>query len=134
MRISDWSSDVCSSDLSLAYRASLSLPMRRTFPASRRLLAISSRAEVHLQREGLGLDFGEDPSQTADGPVERGAGGLLQIREEAARPRRQVCGEDVALVGGGGVDGKSVVSGKSVLVRVDLGGRRLVKKKKNKFI
>src|SRR3546814_18353151 len=30
------------------------------------------------------------------------------------------------------IDRKSVVSGKSVSVRVDLGGRRIIKKKKNK--
>src|SRR3546814_13649773 len=30
----------------------------------------------------------------------------------------------------GGIDRKSVVSGKSVSVRVDLGGRRIIKKKK----
>src|SRR3546814_11258352 len=33
-----------------------------------------------------------------------------------------------------GRDRKSVVEGKSVSVRVDLGGRRIIKKKKNKII
>src|SRR3546814_15426883 len=33
----------------------------------------------------------------------------------------------------GGIDRKSVVEGKSVSVRVDLGCRRIIKKKKNKY-
>src|SRR3546814_12592262 len=36
-----------------------------------------------------------------------------------------------AVIGGSPSDRKSVVSGKSVSVRLDLGGRRLIKKKKN---
>src|SRR3546814_14938223 len=72
MRISDWSSDVCSSDL----------------------------------------------------PVEDGwlvFWGLLRSREQQKGARQP----------GTCVDRKSVVSGKSVSVRVDLGGRRILKKKKN---
>src|SRR3546814_21155280 len=68
MRISDWSSDVCSSDL----------PTRR-----------------------------DQPSRPARGRAGR----------PAPTPRRAA-------------DRKSVVEGKSVSVRVDLGGRRIIKKKK----
>src|SRR3546814_17863195 len=81
MRISDWSSDVCSSDLSLAVRARA----RR-----RRLRPIGVRAV------GVGLALGL-------------LAGLLR---------------GLAL----GADRKSVVWGKSVSVRVDLGGRRIIKK------
>src|SRR3546814_10936636 len=89
MRISDWSSDVCSSDLAHAagHRAHASvLPGRRAAPvlAARR----RGRTAAHLR------------------------GGPLRGRV-AAPPG----------------DRKSVVEGKSVSVRVDLGGRRIIKKK-----
>src|SRR3546814_14340057 len=83
MRISDWSSDVCSSDLF----ADRILVGRRLRGGERRL----------EQREGRmhGVEPGE-------------------------RHRHVVRG-----------DRTSAVSGKSVSVRVDLGGRRIIKKKKN---
>src|SRR3546814_14582040 len=44
-----------------------------------------------------------------------------------------ICGEETALLESlEGKDRKSVVEGKSVSVRVDLGGRRFIKKKKKK--
>src|SRR3546814_17374229 len=73
MRISDWSSDVCSSDLE--HR-----PAERPADAG---------------------DAADHPSLFADD-------------------------------GGGGPDRKSVVKGKSVSVRVDLGGRRVIKNKSTK--
>src|SRR3546814_3144306 len=80
MRISDWSSDVCSSDL-----FSSSLNSNETVPSCRRrpLLNVTWRR-------------------------------LLKLSAICSRDR------------------KSVVSGKSVSVRVDLGGRRIIKKKKSK--
>src|SRR3546814_6183574 len=78
MRISDWSSDVCSSDL--GRRLFAALVARRQAP---RL-----RLDRGRQRPALG-----------------------------------------ALDGWRRGDRKSVVSGKSVSVRVDLGGRRIIKKK-----
>src|SRR3546814_6711959 len=44
-------------------------------------------------------------------------------------PNSDGAGEVLAV--GAGVDRKSVVSGKSLSVRVDLGGRRIIKKKKS---
>src|SRR3546814_16114345 len=88
MRISDWSSDVCSSDLDR-------LDDARGFMAG---------------------DRGEG--------VRIGAVDEMQIR--MAKPARD--GADTHLVR---VDRKSVVQGKSVSVRVDLGGRRIIKKKKH---
>src|SRR3546814_4122476 len=82
MRISDWSSDVCSSDLGPEF------PEREQQP--------------------VGEVFGQ-PAQ----PRERRVDPALE-REEARQPRG---------------DRKRVVSGKSVSVRVDLGGRRIIKKK-----
>src|SRR3546814_20438458 len=75
MRISDWSSDVCSSDLS---------------------------PESSAEREGA-VGFGSPAiAVPPPKPIEKA-----------------------------GIARKSVVEGKSVAVRVDLGGRRIIKKKKN---
>src|SRR3546814_9418898 len=89
MRISDWSSDVCSSDLSA----------RRVRPG--RVVLAFRRAQAEC-RTALA-----DPDA------------LPQRQSDKAGNRRDQ------------EDRKSVVSGKSVSVRVDLGGRRIIKKKKN---
>src|SRR3546814_16105856 len=85
MRISDWSSDVCSSDLRDAARAGRNGCVRAR--ATRRRSRVGRRPRAN--RGGC-----------------RGRG------------RRD-----------GSQDRKSVVEGKSVSVRVDLGGRRIIKKK-----
>src|SRR3546814_15185623 len=85
MRISDWSSDVCSSDLA------------RTTPPK--------RSTSGKWTYGVAASFAV----------------LVMI----------ILGVALLLPGGdeNEVDRKSVVSGKSVSVRVDLGGRRIIKKK-----
>src|SRR3546814_16057058 len=88
MRISDWSSDVCSSDLELGHRVAL----------------------LH------GFRCRDDSLGTAARAVRRD-----QDSEIKARPAPE-----------GGADRKSVVEGTSVSVRVDLGGRRIIKKKTNR--
>src|SRR3546814_13910997 len=106
MRISDWSSDVCSSDLAgqaglqrlhdpppLAVAAHV-VPLRYRMAAN-----VSALQE---DRAGAGL-----------------VGFVLAHRDHLRRAR--------AL--GGGRDRKSVGYGKSVSVRVDLGGRRIMNKK-----
>src|SRR3546814_20745968 len=85
MRISDWSSDVCSSDL---------------------------RLDVEILVEW-------DRCGHAHAPVRTGAASWPN-REPAATLRRGIAA----------IDRKSVVEGKSVSVSVDLGGRRIIKKKK----
>src|SRR3546814_11045623 len=105
MRISDWSSDVCSSDLPPCRRLSLrhvpevdrwtiSWFGLRRHPENRRY-----RVPRRLPVVGMGRAI------------------LLQAMRNPAdlSPDR---------------DRKSVVEGKSVSVRVELGGRRLIKKKK----
>src|SRR3546814_12070163 len=82
MRISDWSSDVCSSDL---------------------FLAIDTRVQPHA------LEVGE----LLPGHQARNIGDLLHA--------------GITLVRAPGGDRQSVVSGKSVSVRVDIGGRRIIK-------
>src|SRR3546814_19337463 len=116
MRISDWSSDVCSSDLLAARR--------------------------QLRRRGtVGLRLG-----FADGRVRGGSQAwrpLLhvlqrrQLRRRWHRARSRAMTtiaimQPTYLPWIGYLDRKSVVSGKSVSVRVDLGGRRIIKKKKKK--
>src|SRR3546814_15807104 len=100
MRISDWSSDVCSSDL----QAMLAGPGRVRLGVD---VQAHGDARLAVGRAGLVL-----------APVGHHDGDLV------------IVGVDVFLHGSG--DRKSVVEGKSVSVRVDLGGRRIIKKQKNK--
>src|SRR3546814_16053933 len=88
MRISDWSSDVCPSDLTEGFRSLvIALP------------ALRSSADVGRQAPGSLRRLWSDPDPK-----------LWSNRMPS-------------------VDRKSVVSGKSVSVRVDLGGRRTIKQK-----
>src|SRR3546814_12179065 len=104
MRISDWSSDVCSSDLDAEDRAER-LP----------LLCFRRAPEP-------GGDQGDEEREEA----EREGG----ERGEAGRGGHADRGASTVMPGLFRQDRKSVVSGKSVSVRVDLGGRRIIKKKK----
>src|SRR3546814_19070833 len=90
LRISDWSSDVCSSDLD-----------RRSDRIDRGRMAGAS-----------GRNGRRAVSRHADEPARAATSGNL-FRHDPASPER-----------------KSVVSGKSVSVRLDLGGRRIIKNKK----
>src|SRR3546814_21075973 len=93
MRISDWSSDVCSSDLVRNFRSDLSIAGESSLTLPALIAAM------------------RDLPRDADAIAARRA----RLTEASARLRR---------------DRKSVVSGKSVLVRVDLGGRRISKRNK----
>src|SRR3546814_11833441 len=104
MRISDWSSDVCSSDL----------PYRRM-----RVWDAAGGGELKFDADAFGR-------RELGWIVENG---LLVDRLWAALPAAGVrvhCPARVVAL----EDRKSVVSGKSVSGRVDLGGRRVIKKKK----
>src|SRR3546814_11932219 len=96
MRISDWSSDVCSSDLSSA------AGLRCGFAAGDAPLI--DGLDLALRVGGAGVSL----------PIL--AAGTRLWRDEAHVTANR--------------DRKSVVSGKSVSVRVDLGGRRNIKKQK----
>src|SRR3546814_19233178 len=117
MRISDWSSDVCSSDL--------------LFVSSAAITPFSVRAQ-EATPESLWPEktYQEDefmPTITFYNP-----------------PKEKAVDVAIVVCPGGGysglasdhegtqIDRKSVVSGKSVSVRVDLGGRHIIKKKKTK--
>src|SRR3546814_15656053 len=97
MRISDWSSDVCSSDLTLLAGA----------PAVVGLWIGSLAYAPQWTALFLGI----------------GAGAIAQVIVEVTLYMTRT-GK-----GRGTLDRKSVVYGKSVSVRVDLGGRRIIKKK-----
>src|SRR3546814_17759558 len=93
MRISDWSSDVCSSDLA---------PLIIRGAPVGVLHLLSTQAGAYSERHTSLID--------------QIAIYVASAFNNASLTRR---------------DRKSVVSGKSVSVRVDLGGRRIIKKKKN---
>src|SRR3546814_11898010 len=101
MRMSDWSSDVCSSDLVAA-------------------LAPASAADF-VRIEGGTFEMGSEEFYREEGPV----------RQVTVRPflisSTEVTNADFAAFVA--ADRTSVVWGKSVSVRVDLGGRRIIKKK-----
>src|SRR3546814_14517430 len=109
MRISDWSSDVCSSDLG-PYRAGV---------AGRAHLVPEVAAEPHRSAAR------HDPEGPRAGPV---------FRELRGHRSAAVAAEGEAAAQRGRVlqDRKSVVSGKSVSVRVDLGCSRIIKKQYRK--
>src|SRR3546814_14001766 len=114
MRISDWSSDVCSSDLSGDDSSGIQpdLPTRREtglFP--------SAFVPIWTCRSG-------NEARSGACVKENGMTDLtnLSFQPDDEHPRIST--------GSAGLDRKSVVTGKSGSVSVDLGGRRIIKKKK----
>src|SRR3546814_11773577 len=106
MRISDWSSDVCSSDFTGDYR-------------------------IAVRWDLSGLPAGARAATTyADGDFTLPAGPIARL--DRTLFMAGVINEAPHEERGGFKDRKSVVSGKSVSVRVGLGGRRIIKKKKHK--
>src|SRR3546814_13519504 len=97
MRISDWSSDVCSSDLGREVLDQQHAAALRKIALDLGVAAEALRLLAHVEHRQA-EPFG-DPRREGD------AGGLATG------------------------DRKSVGSGKSVSVSVDLGGRRIIKKK-----
>src|SRR3546814_16450862 len=105
MRISDWSSDVCSSDLAFGRQIG-AVALQAGLAVHDLCLArigIADRPHQHLAEPGR--DWSHRRLDTG--------GKLVAERIET-------------------LDRKSVVEGKSVDIRVDLGGRRIIKKKKQK--
>src|SRR3546814_18601867 len=107
MRISDWSSDVCSSDLV----GRPPEPIRAVAPS-----------------EPQGQGSPERPhGRPRDAPD--GDGGPARGRPQDDSERGRARGGPHAP---GRPDRQRVVEGKSVSVRVDIGGRRIIKKKKKR--
>src|SRR3546814_12099524 len=101
MRISDWSSDVCSSDLEAAGRV------------ARSAKAAGVERLAHLS------GIGSDPGSSSPYIASRGRG------EQAVRDAFPAA----SLIRTAVIDRKTVVWGQSVSVRVDIGGRGCLKKK-----
>src|SRR3546814_12905686 len=106
MRISDWSSDLCSSDLSDRMRAGVE--------------AVGVARRQTTGRRGGACPTPGGPSRTAGWPTRAGQAPPLQASGVPSN--------------GGMGDRKSVGEGKSVSVRLDLGGRRILKKNTNQHI
>src|SRR3546814_20044392 len=113
MRISDWSSDVCSSDLGADQAVTVGSSIAFDSPCGTwkcaptgRLIPCTSATELFEKA----IPACVAPSIIA--PRAAASIGSLHTRRRLG-------------------DRKSVVSGKSVSVRVDLGGPRRIKKKKN---
>src|SRR3546814_13362653 len=113
MRISDWSSDVCSSDLAAAAQ-----PAQRVGRAARRTRDL----DPALDRPPL---FGGRKGADAGGRRDR-----LEPRSRQGRPRFGLWQRHGPSVPAAPGDPKGVVEGKRVSDRVDLAGGRLSKKKK----
>src|SRR3546814_5602391 len=113
MGISDWSSDVCSSDLSVVGSLGGTVGSLGGVVGSVGIVPGSAGGVVAVGSVGTGWP-GVVMSSPAGGVSCASAGKLT-----AAAPIQR--------------DRKSVVSGKSVSVRVDLGGRRIIKKKHKNY-
>src|SRR3546814_15911376 len=127
MRISDWSSDGCSSDLRLAQCIRPS----------------HEHAECKLESQPAACSelwpvvdqpLSEWTPDTFAADPNRGGPSVVAERHARIAARQQgIQFEDAAgflgMMDADEEDRKSVVSGKSVSVRVDLGGRRIIKKK-----
>src|SRR3546814_12960755 len=112
MRISDWSSDVCSSDLAAGSRTGSQNCLGAGNPEADNELPHSIRAGCGVGGHGL-ADVAQQHAEDY-----RHAWALARCLRIAARNRV-----------GAAVDRSSVGSGKSVAVRVVLGGAGIVKKK-----
>src|SRR3546814_17500314 len=134
MRISDLSSDVCSSDLEDRLVAHMALGRQRLHIGAVDLDVIDiQRLQVGEGRRA-GTEIVETDEMSVLAQLAHGIGGMYQIGdlgrfrdlEDHLLAQGRVDLEDFAQRRAR----KSVVWGKSVSVRVDLGGRRRIKKKK----
>src|SRR3546814_13124785 len=105
MRISDWSSDVCSSDLVMTVK----FPVRSVLAEP-----VISLARLMELKEGDVIPISFGPEVPVMIGTDRFGPGTVGPSNGRAAIRLK--------------DRKSVVSGKSVSVRVALGGRRIIKK------
>src|SRR3546814_19845232 len=112
MRISDWSSDVCSSDLALAPAAK----MRRGGAS-----VVKARIATATAKQRP-LTIPSHPARVAG--ILRSVSASRSLHDWRSLPP----------ISGANGDRKSGVEGTSVSVRVDLGGRRRIKNKKQQTI
>src|SRR3546814_19714598 len=121
MRISDWSSDVCSSDLGGAEAEGEPGQRRQVGGAADPL----GEGQPHaLALAEVGDHQAEEDEREHDLPDRQGADTALLVEGADDEDHR----DDGEVMG----DRKSVVQGKRMYGRVDLGGSRIIKKKKTK--
>src|SRR3546814_15276843 len=113
MRISDWSSDVCSSDLGVVSR--------------RHRAGVGDLGARRRGTDRVGHATGSGIALAQVRSVDLGV--IAEAQQVVSQQPLEVGPRLFALVGT--VDRKSVESGKRVSVRVDRGGRGIVKKKTN---
>src|SRR3546814_12952885 len=132
MRISDWSSDVCSSDLQITTQ--LTDIAQGGGPVTANVTPELAGAELAPDRKPRGAADRRPPAHAQ-------TRGVVQRQRAIQNIRRLHVQGDQAETGGSAHpapvakhpglgqprDRKSVVEGKSVSVRVDLGGRRILK-------
>src|SRR3546814_19813151 len=111
MRISDWSSDVCSSDLAVAAQEA-----GVDHPAACHCVDLAATGGLDQHAVAIAVDHAAGRPRQVAADVRAGTADFDWRRWLAAG----------VLAG----ERKSVVSGKNVSVRVDPGGRRIMKKKK----
>src|SRR3546814_17145208 len=112
MRISDWSSDVCSSDL---HGRRTIMPLDLICPAGS---LVSLKTAIDHGADAVYMGFRDNTNA-------RAFPGLNFDEAQAAEGLRYAHDRGRKVL-----DGKSVVEGKSGSVRLDRGGRRISKKKK----
>src|SRR3546814_11410951 len=107
MRISDWSSDVCSSDLTSDDQPST------------RIACVLSRADRHDTPDNIADIVGDQQGAgLVDHHADRTPEGMPVLTDESGQYILRC------------TDRQSDGSGKSVYVRVDIGGSRIIKQKK----
>src|SRR3546814_13787496 len=139
MRISDWSSDVCSSDLA-RLEIARALYEHGDRATARPIAAL--KPDEHLARIAAAEQVEERPrhrlQSLMDGLARIELARLEQPRHvaiELVHARKEIDHDetlhpDPRADRPRAIDRQSVVQGKSVSVRVDIGGRRSIKKKK----
>src|SRR3546814_17493418 len=121
MRISDWSSDVCSSDL---FRLAAS-----GWEHAAVVLGGESFAALSEHLQDALWKLGGAPAEHRSDSLSAAYKNLnADAQRDFTRSYDELCRHYGMLATR---DRKSVVSGKSVSVRVDLGGRRIIKNKKH---
>src|SRR3546814_12345208 len=117
MRISDWSSDVCSSELLLIV-ADYDCDGATACAVGLRALRGMGAVVDFLVPNRFETGYGLSPAVVD-----------LALRHPAGKPDLLITVDHgIASIDGVEADRKSVVEGKSVSVRVALGGRRIIKK------
>src|SRR3546814_17493842 len=125
MRISDWSSDVCSSDLWSSFRP---LPRCRARPDR---LPLPSALPIRHPVS----DIPKPPSVRNRHPTVQSVASAMPQQDEArgiAHDAHIPASSDRGGNADGRADRKSVAQGKSVSVRVATGGRGIIKQKKTR--